>query len=237
MRTGIKLVIVSSVALVLLRGLAAYAAPPDQKDLKDVLHQLDVAAVNFHSTSADVERDSVQTDPIYDKDVQKGVAEYKRNGKSFQMAVHFLTENGKPNPKDLTYSGGKLTIYEKLPDQVHVYSAAKFESYLLQGFGASGAQLAEKWDITYLGAELMMDGSTSVKTAKLELVAKDPDVRKMLPKVTIWVDPSRAVSLKQVFDQGQGQTLTCYYSNIKLNPSLPDSDFAIKTDSNTQIMK
>jgi outer membrane lipoprotein-sorting protein len=237
MRSGIRLAIASYIALVLLPGLAAYAASPDQEDLKDVLHQLDIAAANFHSTSAHVEFDTIQTDPIYDKDVQTGTVEYKRNGKAFQMVVHFLDENGKPNPKDLTYSGGKAMLYEKLQDQLYVKDLTKFESYLLLGFGASGAQLAEKWDITYLGAEPMMDGKTSVKTAKLELVAKDPDVRKLFPKVTIWVDPSRAVSLKQVFDAGQGVSRTSYYSDIKLNPSLTESDFTIKTDSRTQMMK
>ena len=68
------------------------------------------------------------------------------------------------------------------------------------GFGASGTQLEEKWTIKYLGTETI-DG---VKTDKLELVAKDPDVRKNIPKVTIWLDTSRAVSLKQVFDEGEG---------------------------------
>jgi outer membrane lipoprotein-sorting protein len=223
--------------MVLLVGLGASAAPADQKELKDVLHQLDLAAAGFHSTSASVEFDSVQTDPVYDKDVQTGTVEYKRNGKAFQMAVHFLTENGKPNPKDLTYSGGKGMLYEKLSNHLYVRDLTKFESYLLLGFGASGAQLTDKWDITYLGTESLMDGKTSVKAAKLELVAKDPDVRKMFPKVTIWVDPSRAVSLKQVFDEGQGQSRTSVYSNIKLNPTLPDKDFTIETDSKTQIMR
>ena len=51
-----------------------------------------------------------------------------------------------------------------------------------------------------------MDG---VKTDKLELVAKDPTVRKNIPKVTIWMDTDRGVSLKQVFDEGQGQTRIC----------------------------
>jgi outer membrane lipoprotein-sorting protein len=232
-----KLAIAFSVALVLLAGLAASAAPADQKDLKDVLRQLDLAAANFQSTSADVEFDTVQTDPVYDKDVQKGTVEYKRNGKAFQMVVHFLEENGKPNAKDLTYSGGKAMLYEKLQDQLYVKDLTKFESYLLLGFGASGTRLADKWEISYLGTEPLVDGKTSVKTAKLELVAKDPDVRKLFPKVTVWVDPSRAVSLKQVFDEGQGQSRTSYYSNIKLNPTLPDSDFTIKTGSKTQIMR
>ena len=233
MRLGIKLVFAASIALALLPGRAAFAAD----DLEKVLRQLDIAAANFHSTSADFEFVTEQTDPIYDKDVQKGAVYYKRNGKAFQMAAHIREENGKPVPKDLTYSGGKITLYEKLANQVHVREAAKYESYLLLGFGASGKELAGKWDIRYLGSETLTDGKAGVKTEKLELVAKDPDVRKMFPKVTIWVDPARAVSLKQVFDEGPGQKRTCLYFNIKTNQTLADSDFTFKTDSQTQYVK
>jgi len=245
MHRGRKLIVAGLMAVLLLAARAAYAAPADEKD--KVLRRLDVAAANFHSTSADFEFDSVTTDPIPDKDVQKGKVYYQRNGKAFQMAVHFReeahgVEEGKPAkfkpvPKDLIYSGGKVTLYEKLTDEVHVRDAAKYESYLLLGFGASGKELAEKWDIKYLGSENLDDGKVSVKTEKLELVAKDPDVRNLFPKVTIWVDPARAISLKQIFDEGQGQSRSCYYSNIKLNPAIPDSDFAFKTDSQTKIVK
>ncbi|MGD0858652.1 MAG: hypothetical protein ABR912_04975 [Terracidiphilus sp.] len=240
-----KLVFAASFALALVAGRAAYATP--QEDLNSVLLRLNAAAANFRSTSADVEFDTVQTDPVHNKDTQKGTVYYKRNGKAFQMAVHFReeahgVEEGKPAkfkpvPKDLIYSGGKVTLYEKLTDEVHVRDAAKYESYLLLGFGASGKELAEKWDIKYLGSENLDDGKVSVKTEKLELVAKDPDVRNLFPKVTIWVDPARAISLKQIFDEGQGQSRSCYYSNIKLNPAIPDSDFAFKTDSQTKIVK
>jgi outer membrane lipoprotein-sorting protein len=229
-----KLVFAASVALALVAARAAYAALQD--DLDSVLRRLDAAAANFHSTSADFEFDAVQTDPVYDKDVQKGTVYYKRNGKAFQMAAHIREENGKPVPKDLTYSGGKVTLYEKLTDQVHVRDAAKYESYLLLGFGASGKELADKWEIKYLGSETLNDGKIAIATEKLELLAKDPDVRKLIPKVTIWVDPARAVSLKQVFDMGQGQSRTCLYYNIKLNTVIPNSDFTIKTDSQTQII-
>jgi outer membrane lipoprotein-sorting protein len=246
MRPGIKLVIAFSIALVPLPGFAGSAAPADRKDLKQVLQQLDIAAANFRSTSADVEFETVQTDPVYEKDIDKGTVEYQRNGKSFQMVVHFREEatdvqNGKPAkftpvPKDLLVAGGKATLYEKRTNQVHTRDASKFESYAILGFGAGGTQLADKWDIKYIDSEPLADGKTIVVTDKLELVAKNPDVKKLFPKVTIWIDSSRAVSLKQVFDEGQGQSRTCYYSNIKLNPTLPESDFTIKTDSKTQIM-
>jgi outer membrane lipoprotein-sorting protein len=237
MRLGIKLLFAASIAFVLATPGRAYAAAPD--DLASVLRRLDTAAANFHSTSADFKFVTEQTDPVYDKTTQKGTVYYKRSGKSFQMAAHIRTEasgegKDRPVPKDLVYSGGKVTLYEKLTGEEHVRDAAKYESYLLLGFGASGKELADKWEIKYLGSETLNDGKTAVATEKLELVAKDPDVRKLIPKVTIWVDPARAVSLQQVFDMGQGQSRSCYYSNIKLNPSIPDSEFVIKPGSKTK---
>jgi len=73
-----------------------------------------------------------------------------------------------------------------------------------------------------------------VKTDKLELIAKDPTVRKNIPKVTIWVDAERGVSLKQVFDEGSSEYRVSLYFNIKVNQPLPADAFTLKTDSKTQ---
>jgi outer membrane lipoprotein-sorting protein len=230
MHLGRRFALAASIALLLLPARAAFSAA----DLKSVLAKLDAASVNFHSTTADFEFDTVQTEPIPDTDVQKGTSYYQREGKIFKMAAHIREVNGKPVPKMYMYTKGVFQLYEKLPDQVTRFSkAGQFESYVMLGFGASGQQLADKWNIKYLGPETLDD----VKTEKLELIAKDETVRKSLPKVTIWVDPERGVSLKQVFDQGQGQTHTCLYSNIKVNQPLPADAFTFKTDSHTQYIE
>ena len=200
-------------------------------DLKATLAKLDQAAAHFKSTSADFEADSIQTDPIPDTEVQKGTAYYQRKGNTFAMAAHIRDVNGKKVPKIYVISGGKLQLDEPLINQVTTISKVKdYEGYLILGFGASGKDLADKWDITDDGPETI----SGVKTEKLDLVAKDPNVRKNLPKVTIWVDLDRGVSLKQVFDFGQGQSRTCTYSKIRINESLPDDAFTFKTDSKTQ---
>lgn len=192
-------------------------------DLSKVLQTLDAAAQNFHTTTANVEFDTIQTEPIPDKDVMTGMAYYERNGNHFQMAAHLTQHNGRPTAKTYILSGGTLRISDtgKTSDATAHPEAGKYESYLMLGFGASGTQLSEKWTVTYLGTETI-DG---VKTDKLDLVAKDPAVRKNIPKVTIWLDTSRAVSLKQVFDEGEGQSRTCHYTNIKVNQSLPGNAF------------
>ncbi|HZB88249.1 MAG TPA: outer membrane lipoprotein carrier protein LolA [Terracidiphilus sp.] len=209
-------------------------AAPAAGDLDRVLRELDAAAANFRSTSADFEFDTYQTDPFPNKDTQQGTVYYDRNGAAFSMAAHIAAMNGKPAPKVYTVVGGVFRLFEPVIDQVTTSrKVSKYESYLELGFGASGKDLADKWNITDLGPEVI-DG---VKTEKLELVAKDPDVLKLFPKVTIWIDPARGVSLKQVFDEGQGQSRVCVYYNIKVNQPLPADAFKLKTDSKTQYVE
>ena len=228
MRLRNKFVIAASI-LILSGSLAFAAAPAD--DLKNVLHRLDLAAANFHSTSANFEFDTNTTYPIPDTDVQKGIVYYDRKGSGFEMGMHINQVNGKPVPKVIVVSGGVFKMYEGLTDQVTTSKkAGKYESYLILAFGASGKELSDRWDIKYIGPDTV----SGVKTEKLELVAKDPDVLKMFPKVTIWVDPDRGVSLKQVFDEGQGASRVSLYSNIEVNKSLPADAFTFKTDSKTQ---
>jgi outer membrane lipoprotein-sorting protein len=233
MHRGRKLVIAALMAVLLLAARAASAAPIDEKAKDAVLRRLDAAAANFHSTSADFEFDSITTDPIPDKDVQKGTVYYERNGKAFQMAAHIETENGRPEPKIYGIFAGVVKLYEKLTNQVTTFSKlGQFESWFMLGFGASGKDLEAKWEITYLGPETL-DG---IKTEKLELVARDPAVKKNLPKVTVWMDTERGVSLKQVFDEGPGQKRVCVYFNIKVNQPLPKDAFTFKTDKQTVYM-
>jgi outer membrane lipoprotein-sorting protein len=226
MHSGRKLLLAALMAIVMLPGRVVFAAD----NVQQILHQLDDAAAKFRSTSADFQFDSIMTDPIPDTDTQTGTVYYERKGNEFQMAAHINEVNGKPVPKIYSYSGGHLRLYEPMINQVTtITKAADYGSYVMLGFGASGQALAEKWDIKSLGQETV-DG---VKTEKLELTAKDPNVRKNLPKVTIWMDTSRGVSLRQVFDEGQGQRRDCHYFNFKMNQPLPADAFTLKTNSKT----
>lgn len=230
MHKAIKFIFPAMIALLLLAVRPAVAAPPahDQKD--EVLRRLDQAAKNFRSTSADFQFDSVETDPIPDKDVQKGSVYYERKGSAFQMAAHISEDNGKPVPKVYVYSGGVAKLYEQLIDQVTILSkVSQYESWFMLGFVASGKDLEQKWVIKYLGSETL-DG---VKTEELELVPKDPAIRKNLSKVNMWVDPERAVSLKQILYFNSGEYKVCVYFNIKVNQALPTDAFTLKTDSKT----
>jgi outer membrane lipoprotein-sorting protein len=234
MHKASKFIFSALIALLLLTVCHAVAATPapDQKD--EILRRLDQAAKNFRSTSADFQFDTYITDPIPDQETQKGTVYYERTGKNFRMAGHIREENGKPVPKVYVISGGVVRLYELLIDQVTTLSKlGQYESWFMLGFGASGKELEEKWEIKYLGSETLLDGNTKIKTEKLEMVPKDPSIRKNLPKVTAWMDTERGISLKQVYDEGQGQTRVAVYFNIKVNEALPANAFTLKTTSKT----
>jgi outer membrane lipoprotein-sorting protein len=226
MQTRKTLILAGALALALLPTQAAFGAD----DKERVLRKLDTAAANFHSTAAAFEFDSVTTEPILEKDIQKGVVYYERKNGAFQMSAHIEEQNGKKAPKMYVYSAGGIKLYEPLIDQVTTLSKlSQYESWFMLGFGASGKDLEKKWAIKYLGSELL-DGK---KTEKLELVAKDPAVREKVTKVTMWVDPETGVSLKQVFDQGPGQYRVSVYFNIEVNKTLPADAFTPKTTKKT----
>jgi outer membrane lipoprotein-sorting protein len=149
------------------------------------------------------------------------------------MAAHIALVNGKAVPKVVVMSGGAIKLYEKLLNQVTTITKfSQYQSWFMLGFGASGRDLEEKWNIKYLGTE-KMDG---IATEKLEMVAKDPTVRKNIPKVTLWMDADRGISIQQVFDQGQGQSRICHYTNIKVNQTLAADAFTLKTDKQTRFI-
>lgn len=222
-----KLMFAAALIVGITSARTAFAAD----DLQGVLRKLDAAAQKFHTTSADFEFDSITTEPIEDKDVQTGIEYFERSGNSYRMGVHIKDDNGHAAPKTIVSAGGTIKLYEQLPNQVTTLTKfSQYQSWFMLGFGAGGKELQQKWDIKYLGTE-KIDGVT---TDKLEMVAKDPTIRRNVPKVTLWMDADRGVSLKQVFDQGQGQTRVCHYTNIKVNQALPGDAFTLPTNKQTR---
>jgi outer membrane lipoprotein-sorting protein len=196
-------------------------------DLAAVLHELDAAAVQFRTATAEFEWRTEQTEPVPDTETQAGTIYFSRTNSTFQMAAHIRVVNKRNVPKILTYSNstGVVTLYEKSTNPLQVFKAGarqtQLESVLLLGFGASGKEIEGKWNVSYVRSEIL----AGVRCEVLELVPKDPEMKKTLLGVTIWVDASRAVTLKQIFDQGQGNSRVCVYTNLKVNARLPDDAF------------
>ena len=60
-----------------------------------------------------------------------------------------------PEKKYIVYGGGKVQVYQPKIDQVTEYNPGKnrsdLESFLVLGFGGSGADLLKSYDVKYQG--------------------------------------------------------------------------------------
>lgn len=221
---------------VLISAGAAGAQSSSNADLKNVLAQMDAAAAKFHSAQSSFQWDQFEK-VIGDTDTQTGTIYFERSGSDTRMAADIEKADGQPAKKYLVFSNGVLQFYQPQIDQITVFhqgnKRGQYESYLTLGFGGSGSDLKKSWDITYQGMEAI-DG---VRTAKLDLVSKSESGRNYFSHITIWVDPTRSISLKQIFFEPSGDTRTCYFRNIEYNKPISQSVFKIKTDSKTQVVQ
>jgi outer membrane lipoprotein-sorting protein len=218
------------IGLVLTGGgvVHAGAAQAGADRLKTVLGQMDAASARFHSAEANVQK--LQFEKIVnDTSTETGIIYFVRSGSSRQMGAKF----DPPDAQVLEYKNGLGRLYNPVTNQLQQISAgganaARSEAFLTLGFGGSGSDLAKAWTITDLGAEQMSDGSKTVPVEKLDLVSKDASVRGNFTHITIWVDPVRDVSLKQVGYTPSGDTDTTIYTNIKVNQPIDLKAFEIK---------
>jgi outer membrane lipoprotein-sorting protein len=205
-----------------LVSVASHAA-----DLDKVLAQMDAAAARFQNAQADFVWDNY-TKVVDDHEQQAGAIYFERVGGQTQMAA--LVQQ--PTKKTVVYKDATLSYYDPSLDQLNVFAAGKnkaqYESFLTLGFGGSGKDLKEAWQISDLGAETI-DG---VAAEKLDLTSGQAKSANIV-HITIWVDPARAVSLKQIFFYTSGDTRTSTFTHIKYNDKkLPKGVFDVPKAKN-----
>ncbi len=223
--------------LALLGGAETLCAQGNPAQLNAVLAKMDAASKTFRSAQADFQWDYYEK-IVRDTTTQTGTIYFQREGGGTEMGAVIVDPAAKSKVvKAIHFKGAELQMFDPGVDQITVLNEAsnqaEIESFLTLGFGAGGSELAKVWNITDLGPETV-DG---VATEKLDLVNKNPDARKTVLHVTIWIDPTRAIALKQVAYQTGGNYRTATYSHIRLNQSIDKSKFAFKTDKKTQTIK
>lgn len=224
-------------ALTLTASGNAFAQAPTSQ-LAYVLKQLDTASTKFQRATADFQWDLYER-IVKDTTTQKGSIYFERDKGSTDMGAILIDPSAGPKSKPIKviqYNAGTLQMFDPGVDQItvlHPGNQAAIEGFLTLGFGGSGTDLERAWNITDLGPETLTDNGQPVKVEKLDLVGKDADARKNFSHITIWVDPTRAISLKQVFYTASGNYRTATYSSVKVNGNVHKDQFAIKKDKNT----
>jgi len=223
----------ASLAFPQVKDGAANSHASSGSSLENVLTQMDSAAAQFRNAQADFVWDQYQK-VVNETDTQKGKVYYRRTGKGeTQMSANIQS----PDEKYVLFADGKVRLYQPKIEQVNEYDAGKnrdqFQSFLVLGFGGRGHDLLKQFDVKLDGNE-EVDG---IKTAKLELLPKAPNVRNMFNPIVIWIDPARGISLKQQFFEPSGDYRIAHYTNIKLNTKVPDDVFKLRTSGKVKTVK
>jgi len=211
---------------------APFLGHAQDANLQKAYTQMDAAAAKFQDVQADISVDNY-TAVVQDHQIQKGSTAFRRAGSSIEMAM--TLDKGQSGERDILYKNGQLAYYQPVAKQETILSAganrAEYDSLLATGFGATSKDLISGWDVTFQGTEAI-DG---IQTAKLDLVPRLSNIRSNISKLTIWVDLTRDISLKQVMVQPDGDSRTVTYSNIRYNTHVSSSLFTLKVANGTQV--
>ncbi len=217
-------------SLLLSIAAAAASAQPKPGHLDEVIRQLDVTSAKFKAAEANFKWDLFDH-TVKETTSQTGTIYFEKDSAKTRMGAKITS----PALKFLEFRNNSFRMYEPLTNHLTTFSAQKnqsqIETFLTLGFGASGKDLLNAWNISDLGNDTV-DG---VDTAKLDLVPKDPGVRSNYPHIIIWIDPARGVSLKQEIFMASQDTRTSYYTNIHMNQKIDEKQYEIKTNGKTSV--
>jgi outer membrane lipoprotein-sorting protein len=210
-------------ALAITAMLAACAAHAQQKSPQATLDALDASSAKFTSAEASFKKDTF-TYAVKDHDLTEGLEYAIHKGSNTEVGIK-VTGNG---ARTVVLKNGEAKVFNPGTSCYDSYSVAKnkgtIDSVLALSFGASGKELAANWTVTDEGA----DKIDAVSVEKLDLVPKDQSLKNNITHVELWVDPTRAVSLKQIIYFPNRDTQMAVYSNIKLNGKVDTAPFKIE---------
>jgi outer membrane lipoprotein-sorting protein len=207
----------------------AAAANEAGDPLDHVLHTMDQAAATFRSAQADFVWTTFNSVIKEVDGTDKGKIYFRHNGKEIEMAADMAA----PNEQQIIFSGGKIKVYRVQTKQVNVYDAGahreEFETFLVLGFGSSGSDMRRSFEVKYLGDEKIGD----IQTARLQLTPIAPKVQQQFPRIDLWIDTQRGLSLRQQLWQTNGDYRVADYSNIQVNKKIADNVFKLRTSGDT----
>ncbi len=187
--------------------------------LETTLAKMDQAATEFKALSADLKR--VQHTGVINQDTEDvGTILIKRPK---PRETRMLFDVKQPDPKQFAFDGRTGEEYLPKLQTVQEYDLGKYkgliDQLLLLGFGTSSKELQTAYTISYGGPETI-DGQ---KTTRVELIPKPQAGVKDLTRVDLWISDASGIPVQQKFYQRGGDYNLATYSNMKINPNLPDS--------------
>jgi outer membrane lipoprotein-sorting protein len=205
-------------AILILPVLLARAEP-----LADILARMDRAAQDFRSLSATMKRIQY-TAVISESNEMDGVVRLKRIKNGTVGIVDFQH----PEQRTVYVNGHNIQIYYPKANTVEIYDSSKYTSnidqFLLLGFGTSSAELQKSYDLKMAGVETI----GGVATTRIEMTPKSDELKKLITKIELWIPEGKDTPIQEKVTEPSKNYELITYSDVKVNPNLPDSSFELK---------
>jgi outer membrane lipoprotein-sorting protein len=200
-----------------------FGASAADNSLQAVFQRMDKAAATFKGLTADVKRLSHEG-ALGEEETDTGTIAVKLP-KPHDLRI--LLDIKLQDPKTVEVSGSKVQIFYPKPNEVQVMdfgraNRAQMEQFLKLGFGSTSRDLQDGFKVEYGGPEAI-DGQAATR---IVLTPKSPDLAAQFPKFELWISdsgPNAGMAVQQKFYQPGNTYNVATYSNMKLNPALPDS--------------
>ncbi len=200
----------------------ALAAGPETT--QTVLARMNQESAGFRQITAKL-TETEFTQVLNDKTEESGQMWLKRNGHGIVMRSDFTSQ---PNVRSVGVDGNQAQIYYPKMNTVQIYDLGKFgglvDQFLVLGFGSSGKDIEKDYSVKFLGEDTV----AGQKTNRLELTPKSDKARKQIEKVELWIPVDAGHPVQQRFLQPGGDYYLFTYSDIKVNPGLPDNAFRLR---------
>lgn len=191
------------------------------ENLQTVLERMDKAAASFKSMTAQITY-VTHTDVLNENDTESGTVTMKKvHANDVEGKVDFTA----PAPRTITIAKRRVQEYLPKIKTVQVFDLSKhlqqIDQFFMIGFGTSGTELADSYDMTVLGTE-DVNGKSAIH---LQLLPKGADVKRYVQKIELWIpaqgDP---YPLREKILEPSADYHVVTYTDLKINPPLgPDA--------------
>jgi outer membrane lipoprotein-sorting protein len=220
--------------LTVLGGLSDIAAPAPA----EVLARMDRAAAKFQAMSAKVTL-VTHTDVIHENTTESGTILVKKDGKARVQALLEFQEPASAQ-RVLNLAGRDIRIYFPKIKTVQIWDLGKYldvaEQSVTLGFGTSGKELAESYEVKVLGEETL-SGKPAIR---LELTPKSDELKRVITKLELWIPESGdPYPLQEKIFSPSNDYHLWSYSDLKINPPLRGDALKLKLPAGvkTEVMQ
>jgi outer membrane lipoprotein-sorting protein len=191
--------------------------------LADILSRMDRAAQDFRSLTATMKR--VQFTAVLSESEETDGTVRLRREKGGTVGV---LEFQQPEQRTILIKGKTAQVFYPKANSVEIYDTSKYTSnidqLLLLGFGSSSTELKKSYDIREGGPQKV--GATD--TTRIQLDPKSAELKKLITRIEMWFPEGQSNPIRVKFSEPSKNYELVDYSDIKVNPTLPDSAFDLK---------